>query len=359
MTPKGIAGSGKVTVSIIRTGRNVVHNVREIRVMSEINHKKINIATRTCIIFLSVIFMLLSAAYYVFNTVTIRELGLDKSAFASSEIEFEKLGFSDIAVAKFLSAIQELTSPEESKILTNSPRKNITDQLLYKNLDGSSLAESNLSDILFSTVFFEGKKQVEISDKELCFILDSVFAKAETEQYNKISKISGANAVSVKNIIIEKDDDGDITAELAFFVNVSNIRDRVLHNLGQSMFQIGDKMYFSAFFTLTADPLTGMLSGERQKVTLYNMDEELSEKFIRAIFISYSLDYDNPEILFSHHELADEIFDVFLTLTNNLGYVGIYDEDAKQPAFVYGNAAISDNTVNFKTRQRFTAAKSN
>lgn len=277
----------------------------------------VNILTVSFFIFLSFIILFFSVGFYLFNSITIKDLKISNTVFASTDITFEKLGFSDMTLAEFLSTIQNFASPDEHKILNNTPSKKDKD-ILTKVLNLIGLTEDNMSDILTNGEDYKTSENLILSDREICLLMDSIIKDCNYEEYNSIINLCGKESVSVKNVYFYYSEDGEkLFMDISISVDISNIRDKILENFGQPIFQICNSLYFVGTYEINI--VDNKLNGQCQTVTLNNMDEELSKKMMYALFISYNLEDTLENHIFSYENLSEEVLNLFTISLNNLG----------------------------------------
>lgn len=286
--------------------------------LSKKANKNKDILTISFVSFFSVIAVLLFAVFILFNVVKIKDLNLDKTVFASSEIDLEMLGFSDMTLSEFIKVFQTVSSPDERRILSKSPQKNdIT--ALNTDLEANNLSGKNINSLLTAT-YGGVLRQTVLSERGLCLISDMLAPAFNVSEIKNITDLCGENSVEVKNIRFYTADDG-IFAHTVVSVNIETVRNKILQNFGYPVFQICGKLYFLNIYKLYTD--NGELKGEQLSSVIYNTNEENTDKLLNALFTAYYMSQSEENYVIDNNALSHNVLDIILTAVNNLGTVSI------------------------------------
>lgn len=282
--------------------------------------KRIDFLTTSFIIFFSFIFLCLIAGFYLFNVLKLKDLNLNDTVFASTQVSFDELGFSDMTLNEFLDIFQNISSPDEQKIMSNSPKK-IDKTKLFYDLSLSDLNADNLQSSLFDGNYNGLDTDIIITEREFCLLTDILIKDCGYDEYENITEICGNEAVSIKNIKLYNKDNNHY-ADVVVSVNIENIRNKILQNFGYPIFQICGKLYFINTYLISDN--NGVVSGEVVSSSIYNMDKEMTDKVLNALFVSYYLVPDiSLKDVIAYENLSVEVLDIIITALNKMGSVAL------------------------------------
>jgi len=277
--------------------------------------KRIDKITVSFIIFFSIIFVFWTSSFLLFNILKIKDLNLNKSVFASTEIDTDMLGFSDMTLSEFIKIFQSISSPEENKILEYSPQKKDI-IAVFSDLNKNGLTEDNLTQKLSGD--FYGINNMDISQRGICVISDILIRGCNTEEYNNIIGLCGENSIDIDSIKLYKDDN-KYFADVVLCINIENIRNKILENFGYPIFEICGKLYINNTYELNT--VDNKISGNVLSSSIYGIDNEDSDKLINALFVAYYLSPTESKYVIDYEKLSPECLDAITFGINNLGSI--------------------------------------
>lgn len=289
------------------------------------------------IIFFSFVFLCIFAAFFLFNILKLKDLNLNNSVFASTNISVEMLGFSDMTLSEFMKSFNSISSPDEQNILKDSPKK-ADKTALWLDLNAAGIYEENADSILSGD--FEGVSGLILSQRGLC-LLEDIFADSYKQgEIKKIEELCGPNSVDIKNIHIYQEDE-NIFLEAAVCVDIQKIRDKILNNFGYPVFEICGKLYFNCTYKLTEQ--NGVLGGESVSSLLYDATNEDTDKLINALFITYYMAETEGKYVINHQSLCDDIFDIITASVNNMGSTQLVKYEGERKDIKQNEIVLSIN----------------
>lgn len=281
--------------------------------------KRIDILNLSFIIFFSFIFLCLCTGFFLFNVLKLKDLNLNNSVFASSEINTEMLGFSDMTLSEFVNTFQKISSPDETKILKNSPKKKDKEEFIT-DLEKIGLTEQNIAQNLLNGNDYNINNDIELSQKQLCLFTDILFKQSNSTEYNNVLEICGENAIEVKNINLYKQND-NYFIDVTVCINIENIRNKIFENFGYPVFEICGKLYFQNIYSLNING--NKIESEIISTTIYDTDKQISDKLINALFTCYYLTDTENKYVIDYEFLSQELQNTMVFSLNNMGNISI------------------------------------
>lgn len=282
--------------------------------------------TLSFIIFFSFIFACFIVVFILFNVIKLKDLNLNNTVFASTDVTVEMLGIEDMTLSEFVNVYQYVFSPDEAKILKDSPKKN-DKTILMNDIKSRGVTEENFN-ILFDNDFEGLKSGTVISERGFCLIQDSLADCYKQGEICNIENLCGEGTVDIDNIKFYESD-GSKYIDAAVSVDIQSIRDRILTNFGYPIFQICGKLYFNCTYKISEN--NGVITGETVSSVIYDTDEQNTEKIIKALFIAYYMGNAEEEYVLDKDALCNDVLDIITVSLKNMGGASIkkYGGDRK------------------------------
>jgi hypothetical protein len=263
---------------------------------------------------------------------TLKIKDLSPEAFAE-DIDLDELGFSDMTVMDLMGVLQKVTSPDELRINKNAPKK-ADRAALSEFYEGNGI--SNGGDLL------RGRQEVKyfLTDRQLCLLLDDLIEQRQ-EQFEAVRRLCGEDAISARSVTLYEEEGRQFLRAIVD-VNIENIRDKVFHNFGFPTYQICDDLYFCYVFEV--DDEGGAFSARRVSCSLYDLEQDMTDKLLNALFTAYYLSGEGWRDTLHYEQICDAVQEFLITSLGNMGRVRIDAAAEKRKDIKKGDILIYINS---------------
>ncbi len=282
--------------------------------------KKIGCLGTTLIIILVIVLILGAAALIVAN-MTPEKLGFADMALFNGQ-SLRDMGLADTKIKELIPIVMSLVNPpKEGDIITNAPAQEDAAAADGK-LGGSSLLDPSTgkpdySGILDGKVTFTEKGQLDIKDRELAYIFNSVLQSAASDA--AFDSLRELNATIAEITLYSQDGKiymrAVLKADIAQYVSQVNI----------PLVTLSDTLYLTVTneVSVTAD---GKAETSPTGVAVNGQDERISGLILDGVLAAAG---GSAGTAFTKDDICDGVGELFSRAMLNLGKIGTYADEAE------------------------------
>ncbi|MGI6377713.1 hypothetical protein GX831_03500 [bacterium] len=297
------------------------------------------------LIFLIVIVVILGAGVIVVSNMTPATLGLADTPLVSGKT-LREMDLADVKIKEILRLIKDVASPDEEKILVNSPDNETEEPKAEAKFEKSSITsttegeEPNYLDIVSTTVTYDKEYLLQYEDTTLAFIFNKIIEQGSEEassvEDDAVKFLCDMDA-SLSVFTLTKSSTESETRTVIGIKTASFVED-IENALGalKSFITIPERIYVVSYLTVTADT-NGKLVSTHKKITINDSDNALSS----AIFTVLANQISGGGGDDSEKTVNEYIGDALEHLISNMGKIGTADVDADK--VVTGNKLLGPN----------------